>query len=156
MFFPKCYIYIALGFTFGSWIHFELIFIDGGLPWWLGWQRICLQCGIPGFSPRGRSPGGGHGNPLQYSSLENLHGQRSLAGYSPWSCEESDTTVQLSTPPHMLKTQRPRQSRVLFPSFIWTKLKSLAFKTQNFCCFHHKNTHHFFSLKVFWGVLFWI
>ena len=34
---------------------------------------------IPGL---GRSPGGGHGNPLQYSYLENPHGQRSLAGYS--------------------------------------------------------------------------
>ena len=31
----------------------------------------------------GKSPGGGHGNPLQYSFLENPHGQRSLAGYSP-------------------------------------------------------------------------
>ena len=30
----------------------------------------------------GRSPGGGHGNPLQYFCLENPHGQRSLAGYS--------------------------------------------------------------------------
>ena len=27
----------------------------------------------------GRSPGGRHGNPLQYSCLENPHGQRSLA-----------------------------------------------------------------------------
>ena len=36
---------------------------------------------IPGV---GRSPGGGHGNPLQYSCLENPHGQRSLVGYSPW------------------------------------------------------------------------
>ena len=27
----------------------------------------------------GRSPGGGNGNPLQYSRLENLHGQKSLA-----------------------------------------------------------------------------
>ena len=36
---------------------------------------------IPGL---GRSPGGGHGNPLQYSCLKNHHGQRSLAGYSPW------------------------------------------------------------------------
>ena len=26
----------------------------------------------------GRSPGGGHCNPLQYSCLENAHGQRSL------------------------------------------------------------------------------
>ena len=29
--------------------------------------------------------------------LENPHGQRSLAGYSPWGHEESDTTEQLST-----------------------------------------------------------
>ena len=29
-------------------------------------------------------PGGGHGNPLQYSCLENPRGQRSLAGYGPW------------------------------------------------------------------------
>ena len=28
----------------------------------------------------GRAPGGGHGNPLQYSCLENPHEQRSLAG----------------------------------------------------------------------------
>ena len=25
------------------------------------------------------------------------HGQRSLVGYSPWGCKESDTTEQLST-----------------------------------------------------------
>ena len=30
-----------------------------------------------------RSPEGGHGNPLQYSCLENPHGQRSLVGHSP-------------------------------------------------------------------------
>ena len=35
---------------------------------------------IPGL---GRSPGRGHGNPLQCSCLENPQGQRSLAGYSP-------------------------------------------------------------------------
>ena len=23
----------------------------GGLPWWLRWQRIRLQCGTPGFNP---------------------------------------------------------------------------------------------------------
>ena len=40
----------------------------------------------------GRSPGGGHGNPLQYSCLENPHGQRSLVGYSLWGGKESDMT----------------------------------------------------------------
>ena len=47
----------------------------------LGW--------IPGL---GRSPGEGNGNPLQYSCLENPHGQRSLAGCSPWGRKELDTT----------------------------------------------------------------
>ena len=40
----------------------------------------------------GKSPGGGHGNPLQYSCQKNPHGQRSLAGYNPWGHKESDTT----------------------------------------------------------------
>ena len=40
---------------------------------------------IPGL---GRSPRGGHGNPLQHSCLENPHGQRCLAGYSPWRRKE--------------------------------------------------------------------
>ena len=40
----------------------------------------------------GRSPGGGHGNPLHHSCLENPHGQRSLVGCSPWSHKESHRT----------------------------------------------------------------
>ena len=42
---------------------------------------------VSGF---GRSPGGGHDNSLQYSCLENPHGQRSLAGYSLWGHKGSD------------------------------------------------------------------
>ena len=44
---------------------------------------------IPGL---GRSPRGGHGNPLQYSCLENAHGPRSLVCYSQWGCKELDAT----------------------------------------------------------------
>ena len=51
---------------------------------------------IPGL---GRSPGGGHGNPLQYTCLEDPLGQRSQEGYSPWGHKESDKTEQLSTHP---------------------------------------------------------
>ena len=40
---------------------------------------------VPGL---GKSPAGGHDNPFQYSCLENPHGQRSLAGYNPWSLKE--------------------------------------------------------------------
>ena len=48
---------------------------------------------VPGL---GRSPVGRHGNPLQYSCLENLYGQRSLAGYSPWGHKELNTTELLT------------------------------------------------------------
>ena len=54
---------------------------------------------IPGL---GRSPGGGHGNPLQYSYWENPYGQRSLVGYSPWSHKEPDMTERLSTAQHSI------------------------------------------------------
>ena len=49
---------------------------------------------IPGL---GRFPGGGHGNPLQYSCLKNPHGWRSMASYRPWGHKESGTTERLST-----------------------------------------------------------
>ena len=40
-----------------------------GLPWWLTWQSNAGDLGsIPWL---GRFPGEGHGNPLQYSCLEN-------------------------------------------------------------------------------------
>ena len=39
----------------------------------------------------------GMATPLQYSCLENPHGQRSLAGYSPWGHKEVDMTERLSS-----------------------------------------------------------
>ena len=53
---------------------------------------------IPGL---GRSPGGGHGNSLQYSCLEKPQGQRSLVGYNPWGRKELDMTERLSTAHNM-------------------------------------------------------
>ena len=49
---------------------------------------------VPGW---GRSPSGGNGNPLQYSCLENPHGQRNLQGYYSWVCKVSDMTEQLNS-----------------------------------------------------------
>ena len=78
----------------------------------LGLNGICHRLGFPGGSDGkestcnvedlgsipdwGISPGEGNGYPLQYSCLENPHGQRSLTGCHPWACKESDMTEQLS------------------------------------------------------------
>ena len=54
-------------------------------------KESACSAGDPGLIARmGRSPGEGNGNPLQCSYLE-----RSLAGYSPQGCIESDTTERL-------------------------------------------------------------
>ena len=54
-------------------------------------RKTYVQSGLRRFL------GGGYGNPLQYSCLENPHGQRSLVGYRPWGHKESDMAEQLST-----------------------------------------------------------
>ena len=44
-----------------------------GLPWWLSSKESTCNTRDSGLIPGlGRCPGGGHGNPLQYSCLENL------------------------------------------------------------------------------------
>ena len=48
----------------------------------------------------GISPVGGHGNPLQYSCLENPHGQTGLADHSSWGHKQLDTTERLSAAQH--------------------------------------------------------
>ena len=60
-------------------------------------ESTCSVGDLGSISGLGRSSGKGNGNPLQYSCLENPHGQRSLAGYSPWGHKESDRTGRLST-----------------------------------------------------------
>ena len=81
---------------------------------------------IPGS---GRSPGGGHGYPLQYSGLENPHGQRSLSGYSPWGHKEQDTTEQLT-----LST-----IRVFLYRLTYSQNHNLLFYVLHLCCVFLQN-----------------
>ena len=72
------------------------IFPPLGLHWWLRWYSVCLQLGRPWFDPwvrkilwrRNWQP-----TPVLLPGI--FHGQRSLAGYSPWGHKESDTTEWL-------------------------------------------------------------
>ena len=57
-----------------------------------GKESACNVGDLGSILGLGRFPGEGHGNPLQYSCLENSHGQRSLVGYDPWGHKESNVT----------------------------------------------------------------
>ena len=42
------------------------------IPWWLSGKEFACKAEDAGFMPGSeRSPGGGHGKPLQYSCFEN-------------------------------------------------------------------------------------
>ena len=83
----------------------EAVSLENNFPWKLptlifmgfpggsdGEQSACNVRDL-GLIPRlRRSPGGGHGNPLHYSCVENPCEQRSLAGYSPCGLKELDPT----------------------------------------------------------------
>ena len=68
-----------------------------GLPWSQMVKNPCNARDLGFIRGLGRSPGGRYGNPLQYSRLENPHGQRNLVGYSPQGHKEPDTAEQLGT-----------------------------------------------------------
>ena len=85
--------------------------LKDGLPSWLRWSKICLQCRRPGFSPWvGKIPWRREWLPTAESLPGEFHGQRSLVGYSPWGQKESDTTEWLT---HTLIHTSGRQCQML-------------------------------------------
>ena len=83
--------------------------------WWLRWQKICLQCGRPGFNPWvGMISQRRNRQPTPVFLLGESHGQQSLAGYSPWGHKESDTTEPLST--HCIHL-----ISLVIPQFCWSQ-----------------------------------
>ena len=63
-----------------------------------GTESTCNVGDLGSIPELGRSPGRGHGNPLQYSCLENSMDRGAWwATKSPWGHKELDTTAWLST-----------------------------------------------------------
>ena len=70
----------------GTYVHFYVAYsiymgVRGGSD---SKESACNVGDLGSTLQLGRSPGGGHGKPLQYSCLENPHGQRNLVDDSPW------------------------------------------------------------------------
>ena len=134
-------------------------------PWKSPQDRICLHmtynrdfpCGsvvknLPGLIPvLGRSPGGGNGNPLQYSCLENpmdrgarwaiVHGSRkSPARLSDWAWH----TTRLIQEQSFFRTSQKWLSRLYSRA-----LKSGELTTSQSCCSHLGQ--HTFSILFLWS-----
>ena len=69
------------------WCHIQ------GLPWWLIGKEPSCQCRRHGFSLWvGKIPWRRKQQAIPVFLPVKSHGQRSLPGYSPWGCKESDMT----------------------------------------------------------------
>ena len=110
-----------------------------GLPWWLSGWRIFLQCSKHKrcwFDPWFRKiPWRRKWQPTPVFLPGKLHGQSSLAGYSPKCCQESDTTERLST--QTLKREHETEAHFFFVLFIWNlvcilHLQHIAVRMLNF------------------------
>ena len=98
--FPSCFLYpnssgepkggrdqLKPGFDLKQW---EEKGVPGGSA---GKESACNAGGLGSIPESGRSPGGGHGNPLPYSCLENPHAQRSPEGYTVHEVAKSRTRL---------------------------------------------------------------
>ena len=117
----------------------------GRLPWWLNGQEFACLCIWCGFNPWVRKI------PWQKKWLPTLvflpgrsHGQRSLAGYSPWGCK--DMTEQTHTHTHSwlrIPFSSPGmwglpQLKSIQPTHVW-------FWYLEFCLLSHR--HHLSDLS---------
>ena len=72
--------------------------MDGAVfpPCYLPGESVCLQCRRPGFDPWvGKIPWRRKWQPTPVFLAGEFHGQRSLVGYNPRGCKESNTTERL-------------------------------------------------------------
>ena len=70
---------------------------------------------IPGL---GRSPGEENGNLAPIFLPGKSHGQRSLVGYSPWSCKESDMTKGLTLSFSLSAENQNQQNTIYIERFV--------------------------------------
>ena len=87
---------ILPSYNLGRFLSQKLQFLQSlwGFPWGLSGRglsgRVHLQCRRPGFDPWvGKVPWRGEWQPTPVFLPGKLHGQRSLAGHSPWGRKES-------------------------------------------------------------------
>ena len=72
------------------------------------WWRICLQCRRHGFNPWvGKTPWRRKWQPIPVFLPGESHGRKSLAGYSSWSCKESETMEATKQQQQTLQQQAP-------------------------------------------------
>ena len=125
--------------TKSKWLICFYFFFINTLPLSL---RICLQCRRPGFNPWvGKIPGREKGVAIHSFCPGGFHGQKSLAGYSPQSCKELDTTERLSLHCHSIQLEfsLSPNAQIHFYFFLIFSVNCFFFPSSLLSHVHHSN-----------------
>ena len=98
-------------------------------PWWLRGKKIHLQCRRHEFDPWVRKiPWRRKWQPIPVLLPGESHGGRSLGGYSPWGCEESDTTERLHFTSRKLSNENQNLDEGPLPTVLTHSKESLKMR----------------------------
>ena len=87
---------------YGSWL-WKVLQFASDFPGGSDGKASAYNAERPGFDPCvGRILWRRNWQPAPVLSPGKSHGRKSLVGYSPWGCKESDTTERLHLPPYHL------------------------------------------------------
>ena len=134
---------------------FVSILIQGGFPG--GSVVVCLQCRRPGFDSWVRkTPWRRKWQPTPVSWPGKSHGQRNLAGYSPWSRKQSE---RLSNSTANILVQREQSSTkrweyipfCMFAIFVTKASQSSAVRTGRVPTYAHRTSWRRFSYFTLLG-----
>ena len=104
---------LTVKMTRGSWRFKPLSRAPGGSPCGSDYKESTCNAGDTGsIHGLGRSPGEGHGYPLQYFCLWNPMDRGAWQGCSPWGCRESYMTEHVHT--HTQPTHTSQSTRSTF------------------------------------------
>ena len=119
--------------------------------WLSSKESTCNQGDMGSIPVLGRSPGGGHGNPLQYSCLENPQGPTWVDGWSCRTCHQlddpEDRPVGRVEGGDQVESQRPGKQMgiqdreteawaywwTLCPVMLWLQSPVSFVKSKSFC-----------------------
>ena len=92
-------------------------------------KESASNAGGPGSIPGSeRSPGEGHGNPLQDSCLENSRDRGAWqATCSPWGSRESDMTERLTHTASIIFLRYRQLLGILYKKLLWSYLKNASY-----------------------------
>ena len=125
-----------------------------GLPWWLSGQKIYLQSRRLRFDPWvKKNPWRRKWQPTPVFLLGKAHGQRSLAGYSPWGCKESDTSEHEHRQAYRGNIFTNICDNVLFPTHhflaVWPYLFCLTFLEITFAVLWWRSMYKVITMHSF-------